>query len=391
MIKITQDRSLERWDLLPMVLREALYSEPNSDFLWKTCEAEHVPDKKIYDVARITGYVLMGFLHPEDVAEELHETIGVDQKTADSIEAELNKRIFAPLRQDIDKVYAPISKFEAGPKIVQEVKPPQAPAIIPSPAPKPTASVKPTTPPATPAPKIISETFTAAPKITGMPLGSNANKPSQAPAPAKSPSDAGWSKAAPLRQPVVKLGAITPGLPIPPAAKPSPVQPGAGQAPAKTMSEFERIDMMKKGPVSQAAAAPKPSAMPSSSIPTPPPVMLHETSKSTAQMPEFQFKTGTENQLTGKSPGASLPTKPAVLELGDTPAATPSTPKSSNYSEYKTPENTGPREISEVKTPGQVTAPPPKPPAPPMPPKSPTSPTQASAQKDKVIVKDFLA
>src|ERR1039458_5914971 len=97
------------------------------------------------------------------------------------------------------------------------------------------------------------------------------------------------------------------------------------------MSEFDRIDMMKKGEAPQTP----PSAP---SVPTPPPVMLHETSKSKAQSPEFQIKTGTEDQMVSKPAGMSLPTKPAVLELGNIPTPSPSTAKVVHYSEYKTPE-----------------------------------------------------
>ncbi len=95
-----------------MNLRESLFSEPNSDFLWKACLDEHLPNEKIYIVSKIAGYVLLGFLHPEDVAQEIRESTGIDIKTAEAIQEALNKRIFSPLRADIDKVYSPLSKLE---------------------------------------------------------------------------------------------------------------------------------------------------------------------------------------------------------------------------------------------------------------------------------------
>ena len=110
MVTISKNQALERWDTLPMTLREALYSDINSDFLWKTCQAEHIPEEKIYDVSRITGYVLMGFLHPGDLAGELTEILGIDKRITTSIADAIDKRIFAPLQEDIDKAYNPISK-----------------------------------------------------------------------------------------------------------------------------------------------------------------------------------------------------------------------------------------------------------------------------------------
>jgi hypothetical protein len=192
MTTISRNKLFDRWDTLPDDLREAIFSEVNSDFLWKTCEAEHIPNGKISDVAKVMGYVLMGFLHPEDIAQELKEGLSLDMQTANSIEAALNKRIFAPLRPDIDKVYAPISKLEspsatvASPKIIQDVsvappkpaqslpavgwsqmKPPAAaastpprPAVLPpTPISAPIAST-PKPAPAEPAPMILHEDTT---------------------------------------------------------------------------------------------------------------------------------------------------------------------------------------------------------------------------------------
>ena len=139
MITPTQDQALQRWDTLPDNLREALCFDANSEFIQKTCGDEHIPEEKISKVSMVSGYVLMGFLHPEDVAQELKERIGLDTQTANSLEAALNKRIFATLRTDIDKVYSPMGKFEAtgvaaSPKIIQDVSvaPPKPAQTLPA-------------------------------------------------------------------------------------------------------------------------------------------------------------------------------------------------------------------------------------------------------------------
>lgn len=110
MITIVQNQALQRWDSLPDSLREALSSEINSDFIWKTCRDEHIPDEKIYAVARIAGYVLMGFVHPDDASKEIRDATGIDVRIADSIMSAISARIFAPLRQTIDGIYEPSSK-----------------------------------------------------------------------------------------------------------------------------------------------------------------------------------------------------------------------------------------------------------------------------------------
>jgi hypothetical protein len=429
MIKISQNQVLDRWDTLPMELREALCSESNSDFLWKICEAEHIPDEKIYDASRISGYVLMGFLHPEDVAEELHEAIGIDVKTASLIEDELNRRIFAPLRQQIDQVYAPLSKYEIDSQIIKDAKAPRA-SIIPVPRSAP-APITPPTPPApsVPPPQIISDSLSATGKFGSAPLASNRDIAAPAPQ-APKPSDAGWSKATP-QEPVVKLGAITPGVPKPapstpmattnsmpapqgqnatpktismPAAKPSVSQP-----PMRTMSEFERLDLMKKSsgggvasPAAAAAPAPAPAAavVASAQPPKPAPVMLHEVSTFApiqSSSAAFNTKQPAQDQLSGRTAQGPMAAKPAVVEFGNT--GTPGVARPSTVPTPAMPippppptENKGPRQLTEIQAPA-TQGPMLMPPMPPMPassmqPPSQTPPTQQ--QKGKVIVKDFL-
>lgn len=198
MTTISQDQVLDRWGTLPDVLREAIVSEANSDFIWGTCADEHIPEERTGEVARVAGYVLLGFIHPEDVARELKVRIGIDSQTAASIEDALNKRIFTPIRGDIDKIYSPLSKLEVsplvtGPKILQGVGVTQAiskpttmsdigwskmVAPIPTPIPKsPTPpapqSVSPAlSTPAEPSPVILHQdtTFKASEKNTGFTL-----------------------------------------------------------------------------------------------------------------------------------------------------------------------------------------------------------------------------
>jgi hypothetical protein len=372
MIVVTKNQALQRWDTLPLVLREALFSEVSSDFLWKTCEAEHIPDEKIYDVARIVGYVLMGFLHPEDTAEELKEQLNLDPKICTSIADAVNGRTFGPLRSEIDKVYEPPSKF-GGPKMIQDIGP---------------------------APQILSRTTTAAPAISATPLVANQSKvaptapPPAAPPPPKAKlPDVGWSRTT-IEEPVVKLSQTSTPLPVPastprvppPAVKPTPL-PVQGP-----VGEFERIAIQSK-----------PSAAPA----VPPPVILHRDAsfKPTDKAPEFHLQLPSD-KFGAEKVASQPPVRPAVLELGKTPPPpTPkpstSTPRVVHYTEYKSPSPEapippaskapspvpqGPRQITEVTTPS---APPPqaamKSPVP-----TPPSPSPSSPQ-NKVIYKDYSA
>src|SRR5579864_595179 len=122
MTYITKDEIRQRWDTLPESLREAIVSEITTDFIWKTCEEEHIPEPKINDVARVASYVLLGFIHPGDLTGELADTLQMNKQVATAIANPIIARIFDPLKTGIDEAYAPPSKLdsEVAP-IVQEI------------------------------------------------------------------------------------------------------------------------------------------------------------------------------------------------------------------------------------------------------------------------------
>jgi hypothetical protein len=112
MITITQKQAGGRWEALTPQLREALFSDVNADFIWDLCQNEHIPGEKSYQVAEYAGYVLFGFVHSTDLADELTKSVGLPAPLSKTISEKIDARIFAPLRVDIDKIYAPLSKSE---------------------------------------------------------------------------------------------------------------------------------------------------------------------------------------------------------------------------------------------------------------------------------------
>ena len=429
---ISKTQALQRWDLLTDRLREALWSEANSDFLWNTCASENIPEQMRYTVARISGYVLMGFIHPEDVSKELIDALKIDQRTASDVQAALIGRIFNPLREDIDKVYAPLSKTEmpqpisaklpTGPKIIQDIGAPaasvpppgmrpQIPLTSQPPAPK-SPSISPNPPPvasfASPnAPSVsmpgLAQAAAATPARSqnGPATGSIAPKP-------VSVADVGWARTQ-SSGPVVKLdtSGIPPQAPTAPQAQPHPNanEPTTAHLHSPSgapMGEIERMTMMKKAPVPVAATQPAP-------------MMLHENTMSQADEKNAGFtiipKSSANAEIPlppGRTP--NIP-RPAVLELGGVPspgsATSPQAPTRPgdashvvHYTDFKSPlssvptMSSGPRAMNEI----TAFAPAPNPPAPsqapqaspvpatapvPVPPKPPVPP------QDPVIVKNF--
>ncbi|MGD1002984.1 MAG: hypothetical protein ABR884_00200 [Minisyncoccia bacterium] len=126
MITVSQQQAGQRWDIITPSLREALFSDVNADFVWNLCQSEHLPEDKSYQVAEFAGYVLLGFLHPEDLSGELASSLNLPTPLAKTISDQINSRVFAPLRADIDKVYSPLSRLGdisigSAPKILQDI------------------------------------------------------------------------------------------------------------------------------------------------------------------------------------------------------------------------------------------------------------------------------
>jgi hypothetical protein len=446
---ISRKQALERWDILPEILREALVSEINSDFIWKTCEAENVPSQRIPLASALTGYVLMGFLHPEDIHEELKSQLGLDPKTSKDIEDAFNKRIFSSLRSEIDKIYKPLSKVEVpvAPVMLQDIGsvsisarptisapvPKAGPA--PAPAPLPNQAVGQT---AGGAPSInipsLAINKTAAAGTPSTPGAGNAQKPA-------SLSDIGWSKMR-SADPVVQLD-ISRIPPTAPAAKPqAPTirQPApVNLSSTGAMGEFERMSMMKKAPTPGGAPMPAPTSAPTMPAPTPfassapkpssdpAPVMLHEDTTFKSSEKNYGFKLSDPKgnaEVDLNSVKQQSVAKPAVLEFGSSTATvgstgqTPSPSHAVHYTELNSSlssapiANSGPRNINQIMPTAPAPAEPAAPlassapvpvPMPPRPPQMQTPPPTAPAPaampqkpqsqkpaQDQVVVKDFL-
>jgi hypothetical protein len=343
MINVTKNQALRRWDTLPDNLHEALCSEANSDFLWKTCAAENIPESRIYVVAKLAGYVLLGFLHPEDIAPELVEAIKIDPRTAKSIQDALNGRIFAPLRADIDKIYVPLSKAE----------------MMSS----------------TSGPKTFLDDVNGASKLPPLPVNKvTGPKPSVL-------SDVGWSRSS-TAGPGINLGVISApsptAAPAPTASTPTPTPTPAPSVPKEAAPVMLHEDTSFK-------AAQKNAGFTLSTPGAGAEIHMGQSTKQAPEKPAFL-------EFGGAKPSAPKPPAPSpalhytalTLSLSSVPTG-----------------DAGPRNVSRITPPVPVppAVPTPKPPMPPVasipvpprPPQAPqTSQTPQPPQGAKPIVKDFL-
>jgi len=116
-----------RWDVIPSNLREVLYSQAYAETIIQIARTHHLNDRKAGITARLAGFVIYGFVHPEELGKKIKEEIDIDIKTADEIAEEIDRKIFSQFRKEIFKIYSPISEAVTQ---VEEIKRPEKEKII---------------------------------------------------------------------------------------------------------------------------------------------------------------------------------------------------------------------------------------------------------------------
>ena len=108
---------------MPQDLREFLFSESNSDLLWSIGEANHLSDDKKSTLATIVGDVILGFIHPDDLAKYASADLGIDMRLAQTLADEVNKKILFSIRQQLVQGYQPPAAM--GPSFVADILKPE--------------------------------------------------------------------------------------------------------------------------------------------------------------------------------------------------------------------------------------------------------------------------
>ncbi len=370
---VTKQQARDRFVLLPPVLQDAVFSDSNAEKISAINEQFKVPEDAQEIVASRTGWVLLGFLPQENLAEELVSGAGMDASTAKSIASALNEKIFQPLQSAINSISAPAptpSGNTGAPKVIQDIA--SAKSAVPVPTP-------------------------------------NTQTSGSTPIPLTNLSSKGWSRMSSADLPPVP-SAIKKPAPFPSAPVPVPT-PSASFVP-RTIGGV---------PIPGRPVTPTPAP-----APAPAPVMIQrgEIFAAPARNADFHLERKMGAQMDLEGARIQPKAKPAMIEFGQAkPAPTPSTPgtppaswRAGAYSGFATSlpsvpiAKEGGRSVTEITTtlqspkiPAMPQPPmPPKPPAaamgqtpmtprPPQtpPPSPPTPPSPPKPPTPKVIVQNF--
>ena len=126
---VTLDQAREKFVTLPPLLQDAMFSVENTEIIATLIEESDLSDDQASALPEVIGWVLLGFLNPENLSETLIKQFGVNESVAATIQKSLNDKIFSPLRQQI----AGINKSENAPRIIATTTPRSVPLAVPVP------------------------------------------------------------------------------------------------------------------------------------------------------------------------------------------------------------------------------------------------------------------
>ena len=107
MLSVPPTQAFERWDTLPDELKEFIYSEELLSLLDEIGKKKSLSREALNGLRRFVGYVLFGFLHPDDLSRELGGLSGVSPLLASEISSELNTKAFLQHKEALAKAYSP--------------------------------------------------------------------------------------------------------------------------------------------------------------------------------------------------------------------------------------------------------------------------------------------
>ncbi len=100
-----RDQLWKLYAKLPEELQEAIFSQETADNIDSVCTRNKVEEKKVPEVAKYTGRVLMGLLPPEEFEKTLMKEVKLKTEVAKNVAREINRFIFFPVKEVLSKIY----------------------------------------------------------------------------------------------------------------------------------------------------------------------------------------------------------------------------------------------------------------------------------------------
>lgn len=101
----TQQQLDQALQQLPEELKATLFSVETSEKLADACERYGIYGEKGVLLSKYVGYVLMGFMLPQDFEQALVKDIKLPKKTSQEIAREINRFVFYPVKPALEQLH----------------------------------------------------------------------------------------------------------------------------------------------------------------------------------------------------------------------------------------------------------------------------------------------
>lgn len=103
---LTRDQYWALFQKLPEQMKTFILSQETGINIFDICDKNKVGLDKISDVARAVGRVLLGTLPPNELENVLKEEMALKKTQARLTAQEIQKIIFSPIKEDLEKLYS---------------------------------------------------------------------------------------------------------------------------------------------------------------------------------------------------------------------------------------------------------------------------------------------
>ncbi len=101
----SKDQLWKLYESLPDDLKEAVFSEETANTIHEACTKNNLEEEKISEVAKYTGYVLLGLIPPNEFEKTLKDKVGLKDEALKQTAREIYRFVFFPLKETIEKLY----------------------------------------------------------------------------------------------------------------------------------------------------------------------------------------------------------------------------------------------------------------------------------------------
>ncbi len=99
---------------LPPLLKESLYSTETADTILNIALEYDLPIESIPELAKQTGYTILGILLPQNLSKEIEKELKIDKKRAEEIAMKIKRLILYPIKDGLEKLYEGIEFLPGG-------------------------------------------------------------------------------------------------------------------------------------------------------------------------------------------------------------------------------------------------------------------------------------